>query len=189
VQTYQMPFLADERMAKSSFIDRLLGTVDVRGNQEYLMLYTSFAPAIGAGIIVELGPEAQGITVGVTGTEAPDDAGALSWDQLSRDLIVASHFTRHIGVYDLEGCVRQGFLDRLTTFDWSQSVVVPGQSIRRARRLGEAVRLGLWIGDNIVFVTLVILLLMVWMIWCVSVWLIRRVARLRRMTQAGRGAG
>src|ERR1700733_11085251 len=40
VQTYQLPTLLVERRAHSSLLDRLLGTVDVRGDQEVLMLFT-----------------------------------------------------------------------------------------------------------------------------------------------------
>ncbi len=67
VQTYQMPFLPAERRAHSSLPDRMLGTVDVRGDLEVLMLLTSYAQPPGAAIIWTLGPEAQAIAIGVTG--------------------------------------------------------------------------------------------------------------------------
>jgi hypothetical protein len=70
VQTYQMPYVPAERDAHSTVLDRLLGTVDVRGNEEYLMLYTSFAPQVGAGMIWSLWRNAQGIAVGSTDAAA-----------------------------------------------------------------------------------------------------------------------
>ena len=181
VQTYQMPFIVDERMENSSLLDRLLGTVDVRGNIEYLMLYTSFAPSIGTGMIAVLGPHAQAIVVGVT-DEGP---GGLNWAEFSRDLIVASHFTRNVGVYDVEGCVRQGFLPRLVTMDWSQSIVVPAASIRRARWLGEGLRLALWLGDRLAWIgagALLVLLL------AIAVWRGRK-RGLGASSQAGDSTG
>jgi hypothetical protein len=133
VQTYQMPFLPVEREAHSSLIDRTLGTVDVRGDEEFLMLYTSFARSIGAAMIWTLAPHSQAIAIGSTAgdSNAGADAGPLNWDEFSRDLIVAGHFSRIIGVYDLEGCVHQGFLARLKTFDWSQSFTIQADAIRR----------------------------------------------------------
>ena len=110
VQTYQLPFMVTEREAHSTLLERLLGVVDVRGNVEALMLYTSFAPSVGSAMIWAFGPEAQAITVGVTGGQ-----GGLNWAQFSRDLIVASHFARLIGVFNLEGCVHEGFLSRLAS--------------------------------------------------------------------------
>src|SRR5579862_6799393 len=108
VQTYAMPYLPAERSVHSSIPDRLLGTVDVRGNDEYLMLYTSFARQVGAGMIWSIGPHAQSIAIGITDGTLPPGSGSgpLNWDEFSRDLIIASHFSSHIGVYNLEGCVR-----------------------------------------------------------------------------------
>ncbi len=37
VQTYQMPYRPAERSTNTSLVDRLLGTVDVKGNIEYLI--------------------------------------------------------------------------------------------------------------------------------------------------------
>jgi hypothetical protein len=166
VQTYQMPYLPAERSVHSTLLDRMLGTVDVRGNIEYLMLYTSFARRVGAGVIWSLGRNAQGISVGVTaGDGTPGaDPGPLSWEEFSRDLIVASHFTREIGVYNLEGCVRRGYLDRLTTMDWSQSVVIPAASVAHAERLGLLVRGALWTGSHLPWLMVLALLLIAWFI-------------------------
>ncbi len=137
VQTYQMPYRPAERSTNTSLVDRLLGTVDVNGNIEYLMVYTSFARPIGAGMIWSLGPGEPGITVGVTDGPTPPgaDSGPLDWNEFSRDLIVASHFTNHVGVYNLEGSVNQGFLPRLLAMDWNQTVTIPAAAIDRARRM------------------------------------------------------
>jgi hypothetical protein len=165
VQTYQMPYLPAERSVHSTLLDRMLGTVDVRGNTEYLMLYTTFARRVGAGMIWSLGRDAQGISVGLTsGDGTPGtDPGPLSWDEFSRDLIVAGHYTPEIGVYNLEGCVRRGYLDRLTTFDWSQSVIIPAASVEHAQRMGLFVRTVLWTGSNLPWLMAAVLLLILWL--------------------------
>ncbi len=173
VQTYQMPYLPAERSTHSTALDRLLGTVDVRGNEEYLMLYTSFARPVGAAMIWSLGRNAQAITIGVTDGDTPAGSGSgpLDWNEFSRDLIVASHYTNHVGVYNLEGCVRQGFLPRLQTMDWSQSVVLPAASIQRAERTGRVLRTALRIFPFIPFLLLAALVIFVWL---VRRWLLRR---------------
>src|SRR5579863_10129932 len=116
VQTYVLPYQPAERRIHSTLLDRLLGTVDVHGNQEFLMIYTSFAPpAVRPGAVWALGAQAQFIAIGSTsGYGQPGSMGGpLDWNEFSRDLIVASHFSRIVGVFNLEGCVRQGFLTRL----------------------------------------------------------------------------
>lgn len=160
VQIYQMPYVPAEHSVHSTLPDRLLGTVDIRGDQNYLMLYTSSVRSIGAGIIWSLGPHAQGIAVGSTDGDGPAGAnnGPLNWNELQRDLIVAGHFTRNVGIYDLEGCIRQGFLPRLLTVDWSQSVEIPAESVRRARRIGIASRTVLWSVSNLPWIILVTIL-------------------------------
>jgi hypothetical protein len=150
VQTYQMPYVAAERREHSQLADRMLGSVDVPSNEEYLMLYASYARAAGAGIIRELGPGAQGIAIGSTDGDgaAGTGTGPLSWDEFSSDLIVASQFSRKIGVYNLEGCVQQGFLEKLSTMDWSSEVVIPAASVSRAERMGRIVRGLFWVSSH-----------------------------------------
>ena len=116
VETYQFPFIEDERAVRSSVLERLTGIVDVRGDREVLMLYTSFNPSLDSALIWVYGPEAQSIAVGSTTGPASDPHFArLNWEEFSRDLMVANHFSHVIGVYNLGGCVRQGFLARLKT--------------------------------------------------------------------------
>jgi hypothetical protein len=165
VQIYQMPYIPAERGVHSTLLDRLLGTLDVHGDQEYLMLYTSFARQVGAGMIWSMGRNAQAISIGSTDSDSAAGiaAGPLDWDEFARDLIVASHFSKNIGVYDLEGCVRQGFLLRLKDMDWSRSVTIPATSISRAKRLGLVLRTLLWIGSNLPYLILaVFLFLLFW---------------------------
>lgn len=166
VQIYQMPYIPVERSAHSSLPDRLLGTVDVHADEEYRMLYTTDARPAGAGMIWMLGQGAQGIVVGSTDGDLPAGSGSgpLSWDEFSRDLIVASHFSTHIGVYDLEGCVRQGFLPRLETMDWNQSVVIPAASLHRAERLHFLIRSLLWISAHLLYLAGIAVLLIAWMV-------------------------
>ncbi|HTU50649.1 MAG TPA: hypothetical protein VMF56_08650 [Acidobacteriaceae bacterium] len=167
VQTYQLPFIAAERRVHVTLLERLLGIVDVRGNQEALMIYSSLARGGGTGMIFRLGPDAQAIVIGVT--EANPKAGPagvpLNWTEFSRDLIVASHFTRTIGVYNLEGSVQQGFLARLKTMDWSQSVLVPASSLQRATQISRAIATALVIGSLLPVLLALFLLLIAALVW------------------------
>jgi hypothetical protein len=172
VETYTMPYGPVERNLHTTLLDRLLGTVDVRGNENDVMIYTSYARPVGSAIILDLGPHAQGIVVGVTDGLHPAGSGfgPLDWDELSSDLIVASHFAHHIGVYNLEGCVRQRFLPRLETMDWGASVVIPTASVSRAKRHVMALSIALWIGSNLLYLAAAFLL----GVFCIWLWRSRR---------------
>ncbi|HXN29797.1 MAG TPA: hypothetical protein VN902_21925 [Candidatus Acidoferrales bacterium] len=167
VETYTMPYGPVERNLHTTLLDRLLGTVDVRGNENDVMIYTSYARPVGSAIIWDLGPYTQGIIVGVTDGPPPAGSGIgpLDWDEFSSDLIVASHFAHHIGVYNLEGCVRQGFLPRLETMDWGRFVVIPAASVSRAKRHVMALSIALWIGSNLLYLAAAAFLLALFCIW------------------------
>ena len=51
VETYQFPFLADERKVHSTLLERLFGIVDIHGNREVLMTYSSFNHAIDSALV------------------------------------------------------------------------------------------------------------------------------------------
>ncbi|HEX4005870.1 MAG TPA: hypothetical protein VHX60_06825 [Acidobacteriaceae bacterium] len=178
VQIYEMPYVPAERAADSTLADRLLGTPQLRGDQNYTMLYTSFARPAGAGVIRLLGQRAWGIAIG--STSGPGTAGVgmgpLDWEEFSDDLLVASHFTRHIGIYNLEGCVHQGFLPRLVTLDWGRTVVIPAAAMRRAKLHISLFRSAMWVGSNLLW------LIAAFMILC---WLLWRVRRRRKLPRAG----
>jgi hypothetical protein len=66
VQTYQLIFLADERRAHSTVLERLFGLVDVRGDEEVLMTYSNFNHKVGAAMVWTYGQDAQAVAVGST---------------------------------------------------------------------------------------------------------------------------
>ena len=168
VQTYQLEFIVDERKAHSTLLERILGVVDVRGDDEILMLYSSFNHKIEAAVISQFGPDAQTVAVGSTaptGDTAMDKKfPPLNWEEFSRDLIVARHFSPVVGVYSLEGCVHQGFISRLKTMDWSQTVVIPAAAAIDAARFARAVQSALWIGSHLLYFIVFFLLIIAWFV-------------------------
>ena len=174
VQTYQLPLIVAERNAHVTILERLLGIVDVRGNEEVVMIYTSFNKAIGSGMIWTLGPDAQSIAIGITN----GGAVGLDWNEFSRDLIAAAHFSRTVGVFNLEGSVQRNFLPRLEAMDWNQSITIPAKSIARAHRLYAVVVIALWLLEISPLLFLVLILVLAWV-----------VVRVRARMKARRGAG
>jgi len=166
VETYQFPFIADERNAHTTLLERLFGLVDVRGNTEVLMLYTSFNHTMDSAVVWKYGPEAQAIAIGSTKSDPATDAQfpPLTWDELSHDLLVASHFSHVVAIYSLEGCVQQGFLPKLMTLDWNQAVTIPGASVAKVDRMRSRIHTILWIGANLPYFVSLALGLAVWRI-------------------------
>jgi hypothetical protein len=146
VENYQFPLIADERKAGSTLLQRLLGLVDVHTDREVWMLYNSFVRSLGPGILWSYGPGAEAIALGTTGG-GPDIPGhpqmpSLSWEEFARDLRLARHFTDQVYVHSLEGCVWQGFLERLRSFDWSGAV--PPSAAPAASGIRRLLQAALW---------------------------------------------
>jgi hypothetical protein len=146
VESYQFPFIADERKAGSTLLQRTFGLVDVQADREVLMLYTSFTPGIGPALLWSYAPDAQGIAVGITGSGAEPEglAEPLSWEQLARDLRLAGRWRDEVFVYSLEGCVHQGFLAQLRGFDWGQVITPPLNAARGLMGLRKGLQAVLW---------------------------------------------
>jgi hypothetical protein len=146
VENYQFPLIADERQAGSTVLQRL-ALVDVATDREVWMLYSSFLRALGPGLIWAYGPEAPAIGVGTTGG-GPGISGSpqmptLSWEELARDLRLARHFCDQILIHSLEGCLWQGFLPRLRSFEWAD-VDRPPDGAPAAAALRKTLRATLW---------------------------------------------
>jgi len=168
VDSYELPFIVDERRAGSTLLRRLAGLVDIPVDREVLMLYTSFLRPRGPGILWSYAPDAQSVGVGSTGGGVEvgglGDVPPLDWDEFSRDLRLARRWGDDIHVFSLEGCVRQGFLTRLKTFDWDQPVTPPLEMARRVDGLRRALRAVLWASAH-PFILLAGLLGALWLLY------------------------
>jgi hypothetical protein len=146
VENYQFPLIADERQAGSTLLQRL-ALVDVTTDREVWMIYSSFMRGLGPGLIWNYGPEASAIGVGTTGggpvIPGSPQLPVLSWDELARDLRLAGHWCDQILIHSLEGCVRQGFLGRLVSFDWTGTPKPPPQALAAAAASRQALRAAL----------------------------------------------
>ncbi|MHB0989170.1 MAG: hypothetical protein ACYC3P_10990 [Bellilinea sp.] len=148
VESYQFPLIVDERRARSKFIQTLGGIIDLPVDREVLMLYSSFFRPRGAAILASYAGEAGGIGLGVTGggvdTGGLVDSRPLDWNELQRDLLFASRYSDQLYIFSLEGCVRQGFLEKLSQLDWSQNVLIPAKETERIQGYRRLLRAFLW---------------------------------------------
>ena len=142
VESYQFPFIVDERAAGSTLVQRIFGIVDVPADREVLMLYSSFLGSAGPAFLWSYAADAGGAGVGSTGGGVESALPVLDWDGLARDLRLAYRRAPEVFVFSLEGCVRQGFLVRLGTFDWDAPLVAP-EGVEQVNAWRRALRAGL----------------------------------------------
>jgi hypothetical protein len=148
VESYQLPFIIDERKANSIILQRLGGLVDLEVDCEVLMLYTSFLRPYGAGILWEYAREGGGVGVGNTGggvkMEGFKEPQYLQWTEIRRDLLLARQHTENIYLFSLEGCVLHGFMEKLVHFDWNQNELIPVHQARQVGRVRKLAQGMLW---------------------------------------------
>jgi hypothetical protein len=156
VESYQFPFILDERRAGSEMLQRLAGLVDLPVDREVLMLYSSLYRPNGAGFLWSYGPHCAdrsagfrrpAIGLGSTGggvSTGLEDQRPLEWAQLARDLRLAWYWCDELYIFSLEGCLRQGFLTYLKTFQWDQIFLPPLEPAARVDKWRKRLQLGLW---------------------------------------------
>ncbi len=148
VETYHLPFINEERRAHSTVLQRAVGLVDLETDREVLMLYSSFLRPNGDAALWSYAPQADSVGVGNTGggveVEGMIDLAPLTWDEFSRDLRLCVMREKPIHIFCLEGCVAQGFLDKLVNFDWDKSVPIPSAT-GKVRFLRTGLASGLWL--------------------------------------------
>jgi len=140
VESYHFPLIVDDREAGSTVLQRVAGLVEIAVDREVLMLYSSFFRPHGHSVLWSYAQKAQAIGIGNTGggvqAGALENVPYLSWDEFATDLRLARRSGKPIYVFSLEGCVTQGFLPRLVTFDWQAEVELPRTALVSAGRSG-----------------------------------------------------
>jgi hypothetical protein len=161
VESYQLPFIVDERRADSSVLQQLFGVVDVPVDREVLMLYTSFMRSGGPGLLWSYAGDADGIGVGSTGGGVDiDGPQPLHWSEFVRDLRLARRWQDDLFVFSLEGCVERGYLRRLKGFAWDGPVHIPERGAQQVAFVRHLFRGALWLGSRPALVLAGVALLM-----------------------------
>lgn len=128
VHTYQMPFIADDRRAGTTVIQRALDIMDLPADMDVLMCSSSIASDwldndLGGALIASYGPVADALGLGSTDEEPGGEHGVhLRWPALRRDLLLAARYTDTIYIFSLEDCVERGLLAQIAALDWAAPV-------------------------------------------------------------------
>ncbi|TAL64570.1 MAG: hypothetical protein EPN88_10780 [Bacteroidetes bacterium] len=157
VESYIIPFIYEERIKKTTSVQKLMGIVDLKTDTEIPMLYTSAMNNPGIiplyhqnGMPVALGSTGGGVKV--EGIEL----AALSWDNLERDLLIASKLTDEILIFCLESSVQKGFLTKIKNLDFNQKTPDISAEIRNQKKTNGLIRIIIVILDNPLLLTIAV---------------------------------
>jgi hypothetical protein len=155
VESYIIPIIFKEREKKTTSFQKLLGILDVSTKKEIPMLYTSVIN--NPGVIpfyhrpdMPIGLGSTGGGVIIEGFEAP----AISWENLERDLLIASELSSEIFIFCLETTVKRGFLPRIKNFDFTRPAPDIHQEVQKQIRIDKWFGFILVILDHPVWLTI-----------------------------------
>lgn len=140
VESYLIPFIYEERAKKTTSAQKLMGIIDIKTDIEIPMLYTSALnnPAIIPVYHQKNMPVALGSTGGGVKIEGVE-LKAITWDNLERDILIASQFTNEIHIFCLETSVQQNFLTKIESIDFSQKTPDIQSEITKQQKINRAI--------------------------------------------------
>lgn len=179
VESYVISLIYDERLKHTTSLQKLSGILDVQTPVEIPMDYTS---AMGAGTIAIYHNDHQPIALGITGggvTIEGVQPKFMTWDDLSRDLLVASQYTHEIIIFCLEATVKNGWLPKIMHFDFNQPVPDISAEVKKQEKARKTIQTFLVILDHPILATLGVLLVV-----CLLIFLVYRFIRavIRRLS-------
>ena len=179
VESYVIPVIYDERLKHTTSLQKLSGILDVQTPVEIPMDYTS---AMGAGTIAVYHNDHQPIALGITGGGVNIEGVQpkfMTWDNLSRDLLVASQYTNEIIIFCLEATVKNGWLPKIMNFDFNQPVPDISADVKQQEKSGKTIQTFLVILDHPILATLAVLVVV-----CLLIFLVYRFFRtvIRRLS-------
>jgi len=129
--------------------------VDIPVDREIWMIYTSQLRRMASGYWRAM-PRRTGNRAwcdggGVIESGLPAPA-PLTWDEFARDLRLAWLWCDNLFIFSLEGCVEQGFLDRVQTFDWDLPILTPDAGKARVDAWRGTIQSGLWIAQRVPYI-------------------------------------
>lgn len=151
VHAYQLPILADDRRAGTSFLQRALDVVEIPADLEIFSCYSSapierFSNDLGGALIASYSDDADGVVVGTLQSSLDQASNqealpSLAWPALKRDLLLAARNLDTIYISSLEGVVERDWLGRIAAIDWNE----PARPLVRQRSLIALIRALLFI--------------------------------------------
>ena len=160
VESYIIPFVYEERLKGLTSFQKLMGIVDIETDSEIPMLYTSAMgnPGIISIYCTDGNPVALGSTGGGVNIEGIE-LQSLKWDQLKRDLLIASKLTDEIHIFCLETSVQKGYLDSIRNLDFTQEAPDISLEIEKQKKMNGIIHFILFILNYPLLLTIVILTL------------------------------
>lgn len=146
-ESYEVPFVRDDRVSRSTVARRLLGLPDLAAHQTVVRLCSSAARPYGPGLIATYAPEYTAVIIGNV-DDGHQANHPLSLAELMRDVAhVAACGVKHIYINEMAHIFTQGWHEHIAQPTWlRQPLPVADETHRQVARMRAGVRALLWAG-------------------------------------------
>ncbi len=146
-ESYEVPFVRDDRVSQSTVARRLLGLPDVDAHQTVVRLCSSTARPYGPGLIATYAPEYTAVIIGNV-DDGADTNHPLSLAELLRDVAhVSACGIKHIYITEMAHIFAQGWHEHIAQPTWRrQPPPVADETHRQVARMRAGLRALLWAG-------------------------------------------
>lgn len=146
-ESYEVPFVRDDRVSQSTVARRLLGLPNVAAQHTVVRLCSSTARPYGPGLIATYAPEYAAAIIGNV-DDGNDTNHPLSLAELLRDVAhVAACGVKHIYITEMAHIFASGWHEHIAQPTWlRQPLPVADETHRQVARMRAGLRALLWAG-------------------------------------------
>ena len=146
VESYEIPFVRDDRVSGSTLARRLLGLPAIAADMVVVRLYSSHARPYGPGLIAAYAPECAVVAIGDVDSDGTNQP--MSEHELWRDLQhVSACGVAHVYIAGFPAIVAHGWHPAILAGGWVKRTLPPAEEVHhQIARMRAGVRALLWAG-------------------------------------------
>ena len=129
LELYRSAALVAAQHARPKLLRKTEGQLELVADRQVDLLFTSLHRGQNQAALWRALADSQAIGIGLTGGSVLltdiDQTDPLTWNEFSQDLRMGVQSGKPVYVFNLEGCARLGYLDRLITLDLAAPIHAP----------------------------------------------------------------
>ena len=129
LELYHPAAVVAAQHARPKLLRKAEGQLELAADRQVDLLFTSLHRGQNQAALWRALADSQAIGIGLTGGSVLftdiDQTDPLTWNEFSQDLRIGVQSGKPVYVFNLEGCARLGYLDRLITLDLAAPIHAP----------------------------------------------------------------
>jgi len=129
LELYHPAAVVAAQHARPKLLRKAEGQLELVADRQVDLLFTSLHRGQNQAALWRALADSQAIGIGLTGGSVLftdiDQTDPLTWNEFSQDLRIGVQSGKPVYVFNLEGCARLGYLDRLITLDLAAPIHAP----------------------------------------------------------------